>query len=59
MNKTKKNNKALWITLGGVLVLMIVVSVLENLNLWIPASRLPKELIPTSQLFTVQKKGAV
>ncbi len=42
-----------------ILAFMALVAVLENLNLYIPASSLPKWLKPTSMLFTVLKKGAV
>lgn len=55
----KKNKKGLVYALAAILVLLLLVSLLENLNLWIPAGSLPKWLKPTSMLFTVLKKGAV
>lgn len=42
-----------------ILAFMALVAALENLNLYIPASSLPRWLKPTSMLFTVLKKGAV
>lgn len=56
---SKKNIKKTLVSLACILALFIVISVLENLNLWIPSSSLPKWLKPTSMLFTVLKKGAV
>ena len=55
----KKNKKGLVYALAAILGLLLLVSLLENLNLWIPAASLPKWLKPTSMLFTVLKKGAV
>ena len=55
----KNNKKTTVISLMCILGIMVVVTVLENLNLWIPASSLPNWLKPTSMLFTVLKKGAV
>ena len=59
MENKKKNIKGTLISIALILVVMAAVAVLENLNLWIPASSLPKWLKPTSMLFTVLKKGAV
>ena len=59
MVNQKKNIKGTLISILCILVFMAAVAVLENLNLWVPASSLPKWLKPTSMLFTVLKKGAV
>ena len=59
MEKQKKNVKGTLISLLGIILLLGIVVILENLNLWIPAASLPKWLKPTSMLFTVLKKGAV
>lgn len=47
--------KYLFICLGFLALLIL----LENLQSFIPRSSLPRVLLPTSQLFTVLKKGAV
>ena len=59
MEKQKKNVKGTLISIVGIILLLGIVVILENLNLWIPAASLPKWLKPTSMLFTVLKKGAV
>ncbi len=59
MIQQKKNKSGLFISFFFILLLLGAVTVLENLNLWIPAASLPKILKPTSLLFTVLKKGAV
>ncbi len=59
MTQNKKNIKGTLLSILFILLFMGAVMVLENLNLWIPASSLPKWLKPTSMLFTVLKKGAV
>lgn len=59
MIQQKKSKKGLFISFLFILLLLGAVTVLENLNLWIPAANLPKILKPTSLLFTVLKKGAV
>jgi len=41
----------------SILVLLAVIIVLENISEWVPG--VPAVLLPTSQLFTVLKKGAV
>ena len=52
-NKKQCSFKALL----GIAALLILVIVLENISGWIPG--MPSVLQPTSQLFTVLKKGAV
>ena len=59
MVQQKKSRISTIVSLLCVLVFMALIVVLENLNLWIPATSLPKWLKPTSMLFTVLKKGAV
>lgn len=59
MAQNKKNIKGTLVSIFFILLFMGAVMVLENLNLWIPSSSLPKWLKPTSMLFTVLKKGAV
>ena len=44
-------------TMLAIMVLLLLVIVLENLSTWIPG--MPSVFSPTSQLFTVLKKGAV
>ena len=41
----------------GIVILLALIVVLENLNLWLPS--VPSILLPTSQLFVVLKKAAV
>ena len=41
----------------AIMVLLLLVIVLENISAWIPG--MPAIFSPTSQLFTVLKKGAV
>lgn len=55
--KQKQSKKSTWIALLCAVVVLALVIVLENLSVWIPNA--PKVLLPTSQLFTVLKKGAV
>ncbi len=57
MIKQKQSKKSTWIALLCAVVVLALVIVLENLSAWIPNA--PKVLLPTSQLFTVLKKGAV
>ena len=52
-NKKQRSFQALL----GIAALLLVVIVLENISGWIPG--MPSVLQPTSQLFTVLKKGAV
>lgn len=59
MVQQKKSRISTIVSLLCVLAFMALIVVLENLNLWIPATNLPKWLKPTSMLFTVLKKGAV
>ena len=56
MIKQEKNRKSSWIALLCVAGLMVLVIILENLSVWTGAKGV---LAPTSQLFTVLKKGAV
>ncbi|MDY3224433.1 MAG: branched-chain amino acid ABC transporter permease [Candidatus Faecousia sp.] len=44
-------------TMLAIMVLLLLVIVLENISTWIPG--MPSVFSPTSQLFTVLKKGAV
>ncbi|MGM9584404.1 MAG: branched-chain amino acid ABC transporter permease [Faecousia sp.] len=44
-------------TMLAIMVLLLLVIVLENISTWIPG--MPSAFSPTSQLFTVLKKGAV
>ena len=55
----KKSNKTAWLGFGFAAALLALVVLLENLTLFLPAAALPKQLLPTSMLFTVLKKGAV
>ncbi len=57
MLKQKTNKKSTWIALLCTVVILALVIVLENLSAWLP--QVPSVLLPTSQLFTVLKKGAV
>ena len=53
MRKTKHTGRSLLAVAG----LLLVIILLENISSWIPG--LPPVFAPTSQLFTVLKKGAV
>ena len=53
MCKTKRTGRSLLAVAG----LLLVIILLENISSWIPG--LPPVFAPTSQLFTVLKKGAV
>ena len=53
MRKTKHTGRSLLAVAG----LLLVIILLENISSWIPG--LPAVFAPTSQLFTVLKKGAV
>ena len=53
MQKTKHSGRSLLAIAG----LLLVIVLLENISSWIPG--LPPVFAPTSQLFTVLKKGAV
>ena len=57
MLQQKTNKLGCYRTILGILVLLLAVIVLENISAWIPG--LPAVFAPTSQLFTVLKKGAV
>ena len=57
MLKQKTSKKGSFATLCAVTVVLILIIVLENLSDYIPG--LPPVFYPTSQLFTVPKKGAV
>ena len=57
MLKQKTSKKGIFATLCAVTVVLILIIVLENLSDYIPG--LPPVFYPTSQLFTVLKKGAV
>ena len=54
----KNEKKAVTLrTMLAIMVLLLLVIVLENISTWIPG--MPAVFSPTSQLFTVLKKGAV
>ena len=53
-NTTKKRSYA---ALISIMVMLLLIVLLENISEWIPG--VPAVLYPTSQLFTVLKKGAV
>ncbi len=57
MIKEKRNKKVTLISFACCAGLLLLVILLENLSLILPG--VPKILLPTSQLFTVLKKGAV
>ncbi|MGM9607595.1 MAG: branched-chain amino acid ABC transporter permease [Oscillospiraceae bacterium] len=57
MIKQKENKKSTWIALICAVAVLALVVLLENLSALLPS--VPKVLLPTSQLFTVLKKGAV
>lgn len=59
MVQQKKSKTGTLVSIALILLFLAAVLVLENLNLMIPASRLPKLLKPSSLLFVVLKKGAV
>ena len=56
LKNNKKKQRAL-MTLFGIAVLLLLTILLENARQWFPGA--PAVLDPTSQLFTVLKKGAV
>ena len=57
MLKQEKSNKGSFVALVSIAILLGLVILLENLSAMIPG--VPKIFLPTSQLFTVLKKGAV
>ena len=57
MLKNESKRKGSCKALLGILALLALVVVLENLSLWLPG--VPSLLLPTSQLFVVLKKAAV
>ena len=57
MIKQEKSNSGAFLALVAVVVVLALVILLENLSAIVPS--VPKVLQPTSQLFTVLKKGAV
>ena len=57
MLQKKTNHKTLYHSMAGIIGLLLVVILLENISALIPG--LPAVFQPTSQLFTVLKKGAV
>ena len=57
MLQEKTSRKTLYHALAGISVLLLLVILLENISAYIPG--LPSVFQPTSQLFTVLKKGAV
>ena len=59
MLKQENSKKGAWIALICAAAVLALVVLLENLTAFIPQASLPKILLPTSQLFTVLKKGAV
>ena len=57
MIKQQKSKKGAVLAFGAAVLVLALVVLLENLSLILPS--VPKVLMPTSQLFTVLKKGAV
>ena len=57
MIETKKSKKGSFQAFVAISLLLLLVVALENLSDYVPG--VPKILLPTSQLFTVLKKGAV
>lgn len=57
MLKQEKSKKGSFKALVGIVALLLLIIILENLSDYIPG--MPAVLQPTSQLFTVLKKGAV
>ncbi len=57
MLKQKRSKKRSFAAFVGIALLLGLVIVLENISSWIPG--MPRVFQPTSQLFTVLKKGAV
>ena len=57
MLKQENKKQGSFRALIGIVVLLALIVVLENIAAWIPG--MPAVLQPTSQLFTVLKKGAV
>ena len=57
MLQEKTSRKTLYHAMAGITVLLLLVILLENISAYIPG--LPSMFQPTSQLFTVLKKGAV
>ena len=55
----QKNKKGAVLALLGCLLLLAAVVLLENVSLLLPQGSVPSVLLPTSQLFSVLKKGAV
>ena len=53
-NESKRTGRKAFL---GIVILLALIVVLENLNLWLPS--VPSILLPTSQLFVVLKKAAV
>ena len=57
MLKQKTEKKGSFRSFLAIAVLLMLIVLLENISSWIPG--VPSVLYPTSQLFTVLKKGAV
>ena len=55
----EKNKKSAAVPMIAALVLLLAVVLLENVSLLLPQGSVPSVLLPTSQLFSVLKKGAV
>ena len=55
----EKNKKSAAVPTIAALVLLLAVVLLENVSLLLPQGSVPSVLLPTSQLFSVLKKGAV
>lgn len=55
----QKSKKGAYLSLAAVIVLLAVIILLENASLILPQGSVPSVLLPTSQLFSVLKKGAV
>ena len=59
MIQDQKSKKGAVTGLLFIAIVLVLVVLLENLSAILPAGSVPAVLMPTSQLFTVLKKGAV
>ena len=59
MIQDQKSKKGAVTGLLFIAIVLLLVVLLENLSAILPAGSVPAVLMPTSQLFTVLKKGAV
>ena len=55
----QKSKKGAYVSLIAAIVLLALVVLLENVSVILPRDSVPSVLLPTSQLFSVLKKGAV